>query len=514
MRRSCTVAVAVGVALALPGVAHATTYPVTSTNEADLRAAFDAANDSPGADTIQLAGQTIVLSEGDLDVLDALTLRGPGTIDGSGLEEDGILEVYEPLTIEDLRLVNSGDTRAVLVWEPVDVRVDRAHFAANEGAIGFYPQVASQAAMRLADASLTVSDSTFEDNVARSGGALDLDPGFQTNSAVTVVRSTFSRNRAVSNGEGVARGGAINLWSGMLDVENSTFSGNVAQGPSFGSGGGAIAVNNASATLTHVTIAGNLAEGGARGGGIAGPRFDGLGKQSFVPVTVTNSIVAGNTSEVIQEDRFTAAAVRSDDCDATIGTGGGNLEGGTSCGFRGQGDKQSTDPQLAALAANGGPTRTMALGAGSPAIDAALASKCAATDQRGIARVAAACDSGAYEHVAPGTQPTTQSPPPAPAGGVLGEQASNGCLSDRRFKIRLRVPRGEKVRKATVLVNGKKVAVKRGKRLTAIVDLRGLPKKRYRVKITLKLEGGETVSGVRRYWTCTPAIRWAKPPRV
>jgi hypothetical protein len=514
MRRSCTVAVAIGVALALPGVAHATTYPVTSTNEADLRAAFDAANDLPGADTIQLAGQTIVLSEGDLDVLDDLTLRGPGTIDGSGLEEDGILEVYEPLTIEDLRLVNSSERRAVLVWQPVEVRVSRGFFAGNDGAIGYYPQTASRAAMRLAESSLIVSDSTFEDNVARTGGALDLDPGWQTNS-VTVVRSTFSGNRAVSDGEGVARGGAINLWSGMLDVENSTFSGNVAQGPSFGSGGGAIAVN-ASATLTHVTIAGNLAEGGARGGGIAGPRFEEFGAQSFVPVTVSNSIVAGNTSEVIEENRFAAAAaaVRSDDCDATVGTGGGNLESATSCGFRGQGDKQNTDPQLAALAANGGPTRTMALGAGSPALDAALAAKCAATDQRGIARVAAACDSGAYEYVAPGTQPTTQTPPTAPAGGVLGERARSECLSNRRFKIRLRVPRGEKVRKATVLVNGKKVKVRRGKRLTAIVDLRGLPKKRYRVEITLKLVGGETVSGVRRYWTCTPAIRWTKPPKV
>ena len=74
----------------------------------------------------------------------------------------------------------------------------------------------------------------------------------------------------------------------------------------------------------------------------------------------------------------------------------------------------------------------------------------------------------------------------------------------RRFKIRLRVPRGEEVRKATVELNGEKVRVKRGKRLTAIIDLRGLTKKRYKVKITLHLKGGDKVSGVRRYWTCTP----------
>jgi hypothetical protein len=76
------------------------------------------------------------------------------------------------------------------------------------------------------------------------------------------------------------------------------------------------------------------------------------------------------------------------------------------------------------------------------------------------------------------------------------------------------VPRGEEVRKATVVLNGKKIRVKRGKRLTAMIDLRGLPKNRYRVKITLHLKGGGKVSGVRRYWTCTPAIRWTKPPKV
>ena len=172
-----------------------------------------------------------------------------------------------------------------------------------------------------------------------------------------------------------------------------------------------------------------------------------------MPVTVVNSIVAGNTSEIIEEDRAAAAlAVRADDCDFPVGTLGGNLEGDTTCGFRGAGDKQNTDPKLAALAANGGLTRTHALAADSPAVNMAGAAKCLATDQRGMARVAATCDSGAYELVPPGTQPS------APAGGALGEQASN-CLSDRRFKIRLRVPRGEEVRKAIVKVDGKRVKV-------------------------------------------------------
>ena len=506
MRHYCTVAVALGFAFALPATAHAAQFTVTAPTDAALRAAVNAANDAEGPDEVLLAGHTVVLTDGDLDVLDDLTLRGPGVIDGSGLESDAIFEVWEPFTVDNVRMVNTPDERAVLVLAPVEVRVERSQFASNEGAIGFYPEVNSQA-LRAEGASLTVSDSTFEGNLARSGGAID---SFEA--AVTVVRSTFVGNQAIGDGESSARGGAINIWDGMLTVENSTFSGNVAQGQRSGSGGGAIAVGNgASATLTHVTITGNRAEFGAVGGGIAGPLFDVVGSAkalSFVPVTVANSIVAGNTSQD-PERSAAVAAVSTDDCDFQVGTAGGNLESGTTCGFRDARDKQNADPKLAALAANGGLTRTHALAADSPAVNMAVAGRCLATDQRSIPRVAAACDSGAYELVPAGTQPTQQ----PSAGGALGEEASS-CLSVRRFKIRLRVPRGEEVRKATVLLNGEKVQVKRGKRLTAIIDLRGLTKKRYKVRITLHLKGGDKVSGVRRYWTCTPAIRWTKPPKV
>ena len=510
MLRYCTVAVAIGFALMLPAAASADTFTVAAPTEAALQDAVEAANDREGADTVLLAGHTIMLADDHVNVRDDLTLRGPGTLDGSGLESDAIIEAWANLTIDDVRLVDNDDDRALLVLAPADVRVERSTFTGNDGAIGVYPSeptVAARGAQQLADGSLVVTDTTFEGNVEQYGGAIDIDPGQSTNIQVAVARSTFAGNRAV--GEGTARGGAINIWGGTLSVENSTFSGNSAAGPNFGSGGGAIAVSGfASTTLTHVTITGNLAEGQARGGGIAGPRFEGLGAQSFVPVTVVNSIVAGNTSEVIEDDRAAAAlAVQADDCDFPVGTLGGNLEGDTTCGFRGAGDKQNTDPKLAALAANGGLTRTHALAADSPAVNMAGAARCLATDQRGMPRVATACDSGAYELVPPGTQPS------APAGGALGEQASN-CLSDRRFKIRLRVPRGEEVRKAIVKVNGKRVKVKRGKRLTAIVDLRGLTKERYKVNITLRLKGGGKVTGVRRYWTCTPAIRWTKPPKV
>ena len=62
------------------------------------------------------------------------------------------------------------------------------------------------------------------------------------------------------------------------------------------------------------------------------------------------------------------------------------------------------DPLLAPLAANGGPTQTMALLPGSPALEAAAATPDVETDQRGLSRSrdgngdgTAAPDLGAFE---------------------------------------------------------------------------------------------------------------------
>ena len=57
---------------------------------------------------------------------------------------------------------------------------------------------------------------------------------------------------------------------------------------------------------------------------------------------------------------------------------------------------EEANPKLAALANNGGPTKTMALPKGSPAIDAGVTAGAPATDQRGKPRDAKP-DVGAYE---------------------------------------------------------------------------------------------------------------------
>ena len=71
------------------------------------------------------------------------------------------------------------------------------------------------------------------------------------------------------------------------------------------------------------------------------------------------------------------------------------------------------NPLLAPLADNGGFSQTLALNAGSPAIDAG--SGCPAADQRGVARpIGPACDIGAHEGPA---APVVV--PPGPGNGAV-----------------------------------------------------------------------------------------------
>lgn len=90
------------------------------------------------------------------------------------------------------------------------------------------------------------------------------------------------------------------------------------------------------------------------------------------------------------------------------------------------------------------------------------------------------------------------------------------CASRRKFRIRLRSPKGTKIKSATVTVRGRTVATRKGRRVTAPIDLRGLPKGRVKVSIRVVLRNGEVVRGSRTYRTCVPKQRRAgkKSPKV
>jgi len=207
---------------------------------------------------------------------------------------------------------------------------------------------------------LTISDTTFSNNRATFGGALDVDRG-----EAFILRSTFSENAAFGG-----YGGALAVF-GTVTAINTTFSANRLVG---GFGGGAI-LNGGTIHLSFVTITLNSADAG--GGGI---RNTGAGT-----ALIKNSIVAGNPS--------------GGDCVGAVVSLGGNVDSDGSCFGAG-----SPNINLGPLQDNGGPTWTHALQVGSAALDIAdcrdVFGNPISEDQRGVARpqpAAGMCDAGAFE---------------------------------------------------------------------------------------------------------------------
>jgi hypothetical protein len=188
---------------------------------------------------------------------------------------------------------------------------------------------------------------------------------------MTVRNSTFQGNTTINAGAGGSAGAIVQV--GALLVVNSTFTGNRVTGA--GDAGGAILNFSPLTTIVNSTIAGNVVAQGA--GGILSD--DDLG--------LANSILAGNL-----------VATAANDCVGALTSRGYTLVGTTDrCALTGAtGDVTGANPLLGPLGANGGPTPTMALLAGSPAIDAGDPTDAPATDADGKARNGRA-DAGAYE---------------------------------------------------------------------------------------------------------------------
>lgn len=115
---------------------------------------------------------------------------------------------------------------------------------------------------------------------------------------------------------------------------------------------------------------------------------------------------------------------------------------------------------------------------------------------------------------APSVPPAAASPTPAPATPPVATTrpvaiatlatlpAAKRCLSRRSFPIRIRKVSGVTIVSARVKVNGRSVKVVRGARLTAPVDLRGLPAGRFTVTIEATTSTGTILRGSRKYRTC------------
>lgn len=219
-------------------------------------------------------------------------------------------------------------------------------------------------------ATLELIDSSVVNNTAgwSGGGVYSF-----FNTTTTIMRSTISGN--VSNDVG---GGIRSL--GNAEIINSTISGNEATGWY----GGALFVTDGVVNLTNVTVADNVSPVWA-----PADVFVGTFTAADATLTLANSIVAS-----AQDNCFFAPFGSGV---VTLTADHNNVLTDVTC-FAGASDLVVADAGLGPLADNGGSTLTHALLAGSPAIDAADAAICPATDQRGIARPqGAGCDVGAYE---------------------------------------------------------------------------------------------------------------------
>ena len=78
-----------------------------------------------------------------------------------------------------------------------------------------------------------------------------------------------------------------------------------------------------------------------------------------------------------------------------------------------------------------------------------------------------------------------------------------GCALRRRFTARFKQPRTDALTSVKVTLNGQRLRVRRvGDRLRTTVDLRRLPRGRYRLRVVAETARGQTITGTRRYRNC------------
>jgi CSLREA domain-containing protein len=388
----------------------------TCDSDCSLREAIIASNASAGADTITLPAGTYTLTiagagedggaTGDLDITGDLTINGAGAattiVNGNALDRvfhivpGGVTVTFNNLTITggSAPASNGGG-----LLNEGTVTLNNCTVSGNTAVSGNGGGVYN-------DFIMTISNSTITGNTAGSG---DGGGVYDNGNSITITNTTVSGNTA-SSGDG---GG---LYANGIDAEisQSTFSGNTATN---GDGGG-IYQNGNLMNLTNCTVTGNSA-------------FDGGGLfNNGNALNITSATIASNTAantgggiEAASVPQLQGSIIANNsggNCNGNVTDGGTNLQfPGTTCGL----SITSADPLLGPLANNGGPTQTMAIGAGSPAIDADT-EDCPppGIDQRGVTRPqGAACDIGAFEFQGVAPTPTvTPSPGPSPTPTAAG----------------------------------------------------------------------------------------------
>ena len=363
--------------------------------------------DTPAGGTVDfdpgLSG-TIALTSGELAITKGLTIAGPGpdvlTVSGSHASRvfsiaPNLTVALSGLTIADGR---SPTDRGGGIYNLLSTLTVADSILSGNSASGLGGGIESEAG------TLTVINSTLSGNSAFDGG------GIWSNGPLTVTNSTLSGNSA--NGSGAAGGGIYN--SGTATVTGSPLSGNVAA-----AGGGVLNDNVGTMTLVNSTLSGNSAVLSGAGTGLGGGIYTEGGRLTLTSCTLSaNSAdrlaggiaVTGNGNAVSLGNTIVAANSAppgfSPDVvvlsSGSLNSQGYNLigDGSSASGFTAT-DQVGTaanpiNPLLGPLQDNGGPTQTMALLPGSPALDAGDPAQLGTADQRGVVR-SGGVNVGAYQ---------------------------------------------------------------------------------------------------------------------
>jgi hypothetical protein len=98
------------------------------------------------------------------------------------------------------------------------------------------------------------------------------------------------------------------------------------------------------------------------------------------------------------------------------------------------------------------------------------------------------------------------------ANGIVQAPSNRRCVSRRHFRIRVRSVPGIRVIDAVIFVNNHRVRTLHRRRIGAFVDLRGLPRGTFSVRIVALTGDGRTLRGTRVYHTCAARRRGGRPP--
>lgn len=271
------------------------------------------------------------------------------------------------------------------------------------------------------NAILNISNSIISNNQGRAGGGIHNDGG-----TVKVTNSTIKSN---SGNTGDNRGGGIYSVNGTLTVSNSTFSSNT-----IGFAGGGMAIRNGNATINNSTFSNNSGTYGGgvynEGGTVTISSFTlaynsvsqmGGGIENNGTLYIANTIISNNTANNSGPQYNTNGS-------GTVNFISGSLASNNLVPDSSISGANTGPADLVPLAANGGNTFTIALGASSTAIGNGSASVSNASpifglDQRGYVRSSTLPSIGAYEYNAsPAPLPTITniSPSTGPlAGGTV-----------------------------------------------------------------------------------------------